>query len=66
LTAEWKLLIWGATCIVGTVAFLKLVADQLMRVEWSLQRREQAARRAYALQQIADDNAPEEIVEDEE
>lgn len=66
MTAEWKVLIWSATCFAGTVAFLKLVADQLTRVEWSLQRREQAARRAYALQQMADDDAPEEIVEDEE
>lgn len=66
MTAEWKVLIWCATCFAGTVAFLKLVADQLTHVEWSLRRREQAARRAYALQQMADDNAPEEIVEDEE
>lgn len=66
MTAEWKVLIWGATCIVGTVAFLKLVADQITRVEWSLRRREQGARRAFTLRQMVKDHAPEDIDEDEE
>ena len=66
MTAEWKVLIWCATSFAGTVAFLKLVADQLTRVELSLRRREQVARRAFTLQQMAEDDAPEDPVEDAE
>ncbi|MCH7839627.1 MAG: hypothetical protein IID38_05265 [Planctomycetes bacterium] len=66
MTAEWKVLIWCATCFAGTVAFLKLVADQLTHIEWSLRRREQVARRAYALKQMAEDDAPEDSAEDAE
>ncbi len=66
MTAEWKVLIWCATCFAGTVAFLKLVADQITRVEWSLRRREQGARRAFTLRQMVKDDDPEDTVEDEE
>lgn len=66
MTAEWKVLIWCATCFAGTVAFLKLVADQLTLVEWSLRRRENVARRAFTRQQMVEDDAPEDPVEDAE
>lgn len=66
MTAEWKVLIWCATCFAGTVAFLKLVADQLTLVEWSLRRRENVARRAFMRQQMVEDDAPEDPVTDAE
>ena len=64
MAAEWKMLVWCATCFAGALAFLKLVADQLTRVEWSLKHREHVARRAFALQQTEENDAPADRVED--
>ncbi len=64
MTAEWKMLVCCATCFAGALAFLKLVADQLTRIEWSLQRREHVARCAFALQQTEENDAPADRVED--
>ena len=63
MTAEWKMLVWCATCLAGALAFLKLVADQLTLVEWSLQRREQFARCASTLQQTQKNDAAADRVE---
>ena len=47
VTDGWTVLIWSSTCTVGALSFLKLVAEQLVRVQQSLDVRERAARKAY-------------------
>ena len=41
----WTVLIWAATCAIGAILFLKIVADSLAGVGARLARRERAAQR---------------------
>lgn len=44
-TAGWKALSWGAACAIGTLTFLKLVANEIERARYDLESIDQTERK---------------------